>query len=129
MKLKNPVSLIAKLIAAGMLVGAVLRHPSYVPLYGRHHAQYDDYYTLLRWVVCGVAAFTAFQAEKSKKIGWMWALAIVALAFNPLLPVHLNRDTWGVIDLVVAALFIVSIVFLDRRTSPPTPPATKSPVE
>jgi len=91
MKLKNPVSIIAKLIAAGMLVGALFRYPA-VTGYGRHHAPYDDYYTLLRWVVCGVAAFAAYQAATSKKTGWMWVLVIVALAFNPLLPVHLKRE-------------------------------------
>jgi len=103
-----------------MLIGALFRHPS-VAGYGRYHAPYDDYYTLLRWVVCGVAAFAAFQAGKSKKTGWMWALVIVALAFNPLLPVHLQRDTWAVIDLAVAVLLVVSIVFLDRRPPPPAP--------
>ena len=82
MKLKNPISIIAKLIAAGMLIGALVRQ------YRRH----DDYYTLLRWVVCGVAAFAAYHAATSKKTGWMWALVIVALAFNPLLPVHLKRE-------------------------------------
>ena len=123
MKLKNPVSIIARLIAAGMLVGALFRHPS-VTGYGRHHAPYDDYYTLLRWVVCGVAAFAAFQAGKSKKTGWMWALAIVALAFNPLLPAHLKRETWAVIDLAVAVLLVVSIVAIDRAPPPPAPPTS-----
>ena len=121
MKLNNPVSIIAKLIAAGMLVGAFFRQPS-VTGYGRHHAPYDDYYTLLRWVVCGVATFAAFHAAKSKKTGWMWVLAIAALAFNPLLPVHLKRETWAVIDIAVAVLLVVSIVAIDRHAPPPAPP-------
>src|SRR5437899_2030498 len=81
MRFKNPVSIVAKLIAAGMLVGALGHH------------QYG-YYTLVRWIVCAVSAFAAYQAAESKKSGWAWALAIVALAFNPIIPVHLKRDTW-----------------------------------
>ena len=64
MKLKNPASIITKLIAAGVLIGALGRH------------QYD-YYTLMRWVVCGVAAFAAFHAVKSNKTSWMWTLVIM----------------------------------------------------
>jgi hypothetical protein len=106
MEFKNPASIVAKLIAAGMLVGALARH------------QYG-YYTLLRWAVCGVAAFAAFQAAESDKSGWAWALAIVALAFNPVIPIHLKRDTWAFIDLAVAALLLVSIAMVDRQTPRP----------
>ena len=113
---KNLVNIIAKLIAAGMLIWALDRH------------QYD-YYTVLRWVVCGVAAFAAAQAAKSDKSGWAWSLGIAALVLNPLIPVHLKRDTWAVIDIAVAVLLVLSIVALDRRTPPPVPPAPTTPVE
>lgn len=105
-KFKNPASIVAKLIAAGMLIGALGSH------------QYD-YYTLLRWVVCGVLAFAAFQAAKSDRGGWAWALATVALAFNPVIPVHLKRNTWAGIDLAVAVLLLVSIATIDRHAPRP----------
>ena len=105
MRFKSPASIVAKLIDAGMLFGALARH-SY------------DYYTLLRWVVSGVSAFAAFQAAESDKAGWAWALAIVAIAFNPVIPVHLQRDTWAFIDFGVAVFLLVSIVFTDRHLSP-----------
>lgn len=106
MKFKNPASSVPKLIAAGMLFGALGRH------------QYG-YYTLLRWVVCGVSAFAAFQAAKSAKTGWVWALAVVALFFNPIIPVHLKRETWAFIDVGVAVLLLISIVAIDRHRLPP----------
>ncbi len=104
MKFNKPISIAAKLVAAAMLVGALGRH------------QYD-YYTLLRWVVCGVLAFSAFQAVKLNKTAWAWTLGIVALAFNPIIPAHFKRDTWSLIDLAVAVLILVSIAIIDRHTT------------
>ncbi len=70
----------AKLIAAVMLFAALGRH-SY------------DYFTLLRWISCGVCAFTAFQAAEAKKNGWLWLLTITALILNPIVPLRLKRET------------------------------------
>ena len=106
MKFKNPITIIAKLVAAGLLFGALGRH------------QYD-YYTLMRWVVCGVAAFGTIQAVVSGKTGWGWALAIVALVFNPLIPVHLKLQTWAPIDFAAAALLLISVAVIDRHRPPP----------
>jgi hypothetical protein len=104
MKFKNLAGIAAKLIAIVMLVGATGRHP-----YG--------YYSIVRWVVCGVSAFAAFKAAESKKSGWTWALAMIALIFNPIMPVYLKRSTWVPIDLGVAAVLLVSVFAVDRQTS------------
>lgn len=105
-KFKNSVTVIAKLAAAGMLFGALARH-SY------------DYYTLLRWLVCGVSVFAAVGLAETDRTAWVWTFAIVALFFNPLIPVRLKRDTWVFIDLAVAALFVISIPFTDQLRLPP----------
>lgn len=104
-KFKNPSIIIAKLVAAGLLLGAL------------GHQQYD-YYTLMRWAVCGVSAFAAFQAFKIKRTGWLWTFAIIAAAFNPWIPMHLKRETWAIIDFAVAVLFLTSIAILDRHSAP-----------
>jgi len=94
-----------------MLLGALGHHPY-------------DYYRLLRWIVCGVAAFAAFRAsERNKNGGWVWVLAFVALLFNPIIPVHLERETWAFIDVGVAVLLLISIVAVDL------PPAMKGPLK
>lgn len=80
------------LVAALFLLGALGRWP-----YG--------YYVLLRWVVCAAAAYIAFQAHNSNRSGFVWAFGVVAVLFNPLSPIYLNREIWQVIDLLVAALF------------------------
>ena len=89
-------SIIAKLVAVGMLLGALGRHPY-------------AYYTLLSWVVCGVSAFAGFRAAELKRIGWAWLLGGMALIFNPLIPVHLNREIWKFVDSFAAAVLLSSI--------------------
>jgi hypothetical protein len=97
-------SIIAKLIAAVMLFDALDRHPY-------------DYYTLLRWVACGVCAFTAFQAMQSKKTGWLWIFVIASVMLNPIVPLHLKRGNWAIVDATAAVLLLLSIVALDIRKS------------
>jgi len=65
------------------------------------------YYTLLRLVVCGVSIYVVLQAKKSKDYSWMWGMGFIALLFNPLIPIHLNKGLWAVIDLGVAAIFAI----------------------
>lgn len=113
MRFNNPGIIVAKLIAAGMLFGALGRHGY-------------DYYVLLRWVVCGIAAFAAFRASEVGRKGWAWALGIVALFFNPIIPVHLSREAWAFVDVSVALLLLASIAVVDLR-SPPSRPRDKAP--
>jgi hypothetical protein len=102
MKPANFGSIIAKLIAATMLFAALGRHPY-------------DYYTLLRWIACGVCAYTAFQAAEIKKTGWLWVFVIAAIVLNPIAPLHLKRDTWALIDIAAGVLLLLSIAFIDIR--------------
>jgi DNA repair exonuclease SbcCD ATPase subunit len=98
--------IIAKLIAALLLFAALGRHPY-------------DYYTLLRWITCAVCAFTAFQAAEMKKSGWLWVFIIVAIVFNPLVPLRLKRDTWALVDIAAAVLLLLSIAVMDIRKPRP----------
>lgn len=93
-------SIIAKLIAAVMLFAA----------FGRHAY---DYFTLLRWIACGVCAYTAFQAVQTKKFGWLFVFVIAAIVLNPIAPLHLKRETWGIVDAAAAVLLLLSIAFMD----------------
>ena len=87
---------IARVIAAAMLFWALDRHKY-------------DYFVLLRWVTCAVAAYGAVLASEVRRISWTWTLGIVALLFNPILPVHLKRETWAVIDVATGVLLLASI--------------------
>ena len=89
-----------------MLFAALGRHPY-------------DYYTLLRWVTCGVCAYTAFQAVESKKTGWLFVFVVAALVLNPIAPLRIKRETWAIVDATAALLLLLSIAIMDIRKSKP----------
>jgi hypothetical protein len=67
------------------------------------------FFTLLRLVVFGTTAYLSWLAYKIEKEVWIWIFGFIALIFNPLIPLHLGRDVWMVVDLLVAVFLIISI--------------------
>lgn len=88
--------IIGRLVASGMLFWALADHPY-------------AYFTLLRFVVCAVTAYCAVLANSQKNEQWTWVFSVVAVLFNPIIPVHLNRDIWIVIDLAIGIVLLVSL--------------------
>jgi hypothetical protein len=104
-------SIVMRVLAAGLLFGALGRH------------QYD-YYVLLRVATCAAGAYSGYLAAEQGKRPWAWTLGVIAVLFNPLVPVHLSRSAWQPIDLVTALLLLFSIRFVREQSKvvPPTPP-------
>ena len=92
----------ARICAGALLLWALAPHP-----YG--------YYKLLRWVVCGVSAYSAFEAAEMNRGGWAITFGIMALMFNPFIPVQLGRATWGLVDCGAAVLLAVSLFAVRRK--------------
>jgi len=67
------------------------------------------YYQFLRWVVAGVTGYSAYLAYKQGRNTWTWVLAITAILFNPIAPIHLDRETWSVLNIIIAAIIFTSI--------------------
>lgn len=79
-----------------------------------------SYYQLLRWVVCGVCAWSAFLAYETKRTGWTWNLGGVAVLFNPIAPIYIARSLWSVIDIAVGiALLCFPASQKEAENSPP----------
>ena len=97
-------SVVARFIAIALLLWALDRHP-----YG--------YYQILRWVTCAAGVYAALTAYSLQKTAWVWVLAIVAVLFNPVIPVHLSRDTWQTVDVVAAGVFLVSVFMVRENIS------------
>jgi len=93
--------LIPASIAAAMLLAAVGEWPY-------------AYYQFMRWVVCAAAVFVAYKGWTFNRVWAVWVFCFVAILFNPLVPFHIKRDTWQVIDLLAAAAFIAVAVALAR---------------
>lgn len=93
--------LIPAIIAALVLLGALGQWP-----YG--------YYQLLRWVTCAASVWVAFLAYAWQK-KWVTVLfGIIAVLFNPLIPIHLTRELWQPIDVICALLFVVVVIVLQK---------------
>jgi len=92
----------ASIISAVMLLVAILDLP-----YG--------YYTLLRWIVTASAIFLVWVASKLERKFWLFSMGIVAILFNPIAPIYLDKETWVVIDFIVAIVFSVSIFKLKEK--------------
>ncbi len=68
------------------------------------------YYMLLRLVVCACSAFLAFRSYALEKRIWTYMMVFVALLFNPIAPIYLQKETWVVIDVIAAVVFLISMV-------------------
>lgn len=85
-----------KIIAILILLFALGQHP-----YG--------YYQLLRWVVSLAGAYSAYLAYEAENKGWLWIFVTIAILFNPIIPFYLARETWQILDVLVAIIFGVSL--------------------
>jgi len=90
------ISAIFRLLSGVMLVLAIGTHPSL-------------FYSLLRWTVACSALYSGWVISKLKKSNWAWALFIIGILFNPLIPIYLDRSSWQIIDIVAAAIIFSSI--------------------
>jgi len=81
-------------IAAGLLFLGALSLPS-------------GYYDLLRWFIFGVAGFAAYTNFELEQTTWALAFAVIALIFNPFVPLYLyDKFLWAVIDIGAGLTFI-----------------------
>jgi hypothetical protein len=94
-------STLFRLIAAGMLFYALKKLPY-------------SYFTILRFVVCGAAAYTAFVAYKSKSNAWAFVFGAIDVLFNPLILIELDRKAWIYVDVGVGVFFLISIFYVQE---------------
>lgn len=67
------------------------------------------FFMLLRFVVSISAIYNAWIAYEYKKEKWVWVFGFIAILFNPLIVIHLNRELWLFIDLVVGIFMLISM--------------------
>lgn len=78
------------------------------------------YYTLLRLVACGVFAFAAFAAFQKKNSVLPWVNGVLVLLFNPLIPVHLEKGVWVILDMAAAVYLLATAKMITSRQNVPT---------
>lgn len=78
-------------VKAALLVATVMLLIAFAPLpYGS--------YTLLRLVCVIVFGWACYAAFERGMVPLAAALGIAVLLFNPIIPVHSDKETWAVLD-------------------------------
>ena len=82
-------------VAAGLLLSATQKHAY-------------SYYTMMRWIVTAIALLVAWYAYAAE-IWWVIPVFVVlAILFNPIIPVTMTKKEWATIDKVSAVVFVVA---------------------
>ena len=70
------------------------------------------YYIFLRIVVCAVCIFLANYSLKNEYNNWIWVFGVIAIIYNPIIRVHLNRSLWSIINIITIIILIISFFSL-----------------
>lgn len=71
------------------------------------------FYMLLRVTVCASCAYLSMAEFRAGGTGWGFGLGLIALIFNPLIPIHLGREVWSVLNVLTAGGLLIH--FFVRR--------------
>ena len=72
------------------------------------------YYVFLRWVTCSMAGFTAYIAYQWEAKWAIWIFILIAILFNPVIPVHLTKEIWPFVDIICATIFGIGAFTLKK---------------
>ena len=73
-----------------------------IPFYG--------YYILLKLVVCGGFGYLATTAySRGERGGWLWLLGGIAVLYNPIVRLPMEREIWTLANLATIAVLVVSM--------------------
>lgn len=81
------------------------------------------FYTFLRLAVCGAAGYLAYVLIRRSPGLWLgWTFVGLTLLYNPVIRVHLDRQTWVLLNLASVIPFAAT-GWLSLRTRGPRGPA------
>jgi hypothetical protein len=92
-----------KWISIAVLLLAALRLPS------------AGYQVLLEFVVCASGLLVITQAIRADKFLWAAGFTVIAVLFNPLVPVAIARQKFLWLDGVCLVAFLASLVVLKKQ--------------
>lgn len=76
------------------------------------------YYTFLRIVVCGVAVMLIIDVAKSNVNYKVIINGLIAILFNPFIPIYLhNKTAWIIIDIIAAVWFAIQGIWLVKNSN------------
>lgn len=73
--------------------------------------QQYGYYTFLRWLVMTSFIYFGYKSYGKKKIGLLIFFGAVAVMFNPFQKIWFQKDTWHLIDYVIAGITALTMIY------------------
>jgi hypothetical protein len=70
-----------------------------------------SYYTFLRWLVMTTSIYFAYKTFDKKQIGHVIYFVATGILFNPFQKFWFQKDTWHLIDYIVAGITTATIIF------------------
>jgi hypothetical protein len=73
------------------------------------------YFIFLRIVACLAAGCIAAVGFGDGKQWWPTAFVLIAVLFNPFIPIEMKKDDWIIFDVITAAVFIAHLTVVRLR--------------
>ena len=73
------------------------------------------YYQFLRLVVCGAAGLCAYHSWQARGVWMTTVLAGIAILYNPVIRIHLERADWQIINFATIPVFGLAWFIAKRR--------------
>ncbi len=70
------------------------------------------FFTLLRFIIFASSTYIAWLTYAQEKQKWTLIFGLIAVLFNPFIPIYLNREIWVIIDILVGIFMLISIFIL-----------------
>ncbi len=61
-----------------------------------------------RWTVGGLTFLLTLAALQRQSAGWLLVLGLIAILYNPVVPIRVSRDTLELLDLLASALVLTA---------------------
>jgi hypothetical protein len=68
------------------------------------------YYELVRWISAVAFAYLGYSALEQNEETLPWVFFGLAILFQPFIKIALGRDLWNLVDVVVAAFLVWTMV-------------------
>ena len=82
---------------------------AYIVAYQCYGCKLDyGYYEILRWLVTSFSAWSVIRVYKNNsKSVWILIFSAIAILFNPVIKIALDKHTWPCVDFIVLLIFML----------------------
>lgn len=102
MKIPKTILLIDIIIKLGITVALIMAAAT---------KQQYSYYNFIRWLVMIPFIYFSYKAYQKKQFGLLIYFGLVAILFNPFHKFWFQKQTWHLIDYLIASITALTIIF------------------